>query len=337
MHRLIKDFVETNPAHPLTMVLDKAGLNMQVRQSKENHKLQLVKAVQSVVQLYLGGYSDETKGDIVGEMLFNHQVLPPGAVNHMAVKISRSVNSFIFTTVNILKCIDLQHSLDDRGANEYASIHNPARNMSQLPKRHGLTTVRQCANRYVTMTLQPQNYAKSRFGEMVKLDPERSLRYSVEAFGLKEKAVNEGIEIAVTGDGAAIATSGRDPSQCAVGYKFIDIDVTDPITNQPCYYTDETDDDGITCRMYKNLQSINTCLPTGMCLHKETQELLTHLEGFGSFFNAVKRFEKEGINERQGEPSFKPIKLVCTGDTSVNETRHLFRFRYCPYFSWNLI
>jgi transposase len=45
MHRLIKDFVETNPAHPLTMVLDKAGLNMQVRQSKENHKLQLVKAV----------------------------------------------------------------------------------------------------------------------------------------------------------------------------------------------------------------------------------------------------------------------------------------------------
>jgi hypothetical protein len=89
------------------MVLDKAGLNMQVRQSKENHKLQLVKAVQSVVQLYLDGYSDETKGDIVGEMLFNHQVLPPGAVNHMAITKHKTIVYCIGTideqTINPMK------------------------------------------------------------------------------------------------------------------------------------------------------------------------------------------------------------------------------------------
>jgi hypothetical protein len=122
MHRLIKDFVDTNPNHPLMMVLNKAGLTMQVRKSKETHKQQLVKAVQSVVNLYLDSYSDETKGDIVGEMLFNHQVLQTSSVNHMAVKIGRSMNSFIFTTVNILKCIDLQRSLNDRGVNELVSI-----------------------------------------------------------------------------------------------------------------------------------------------------------------------------------------------------------------------
>jgi hypothetical protein len=182
-----------------------------------------------------------------------------------------------------------------------------------------MTTTRNAANGLVDTTMGLSHVPNSRFGEMVQLDTQRALRCGIEVFGLKNKATNESIEVAVTGDGAALTTTTKNAGQTAVGFKFIDVDAIDPIDNTLCYidssHSDDHSEDGASNRLrYKNAQTVSNCLVTGMCLHKETQDLLTSDDGFGKFFQFCSRASVDGVAADGGEPAFKPIKLVCTGD-----------------------
>lgn len=52
---------------------------------------------------------------------------------------------------------------------------------------------------------------------------EAQLRFLIDQYGLKDIAVDEGgVQIAITGDGAALTTSTRKASQTCLGIKMVD-------------------------------------------------------------------------------------------------------------------
>eukprot|EP00956_Cyclotella_meneghiniana_P010817 scaffold15122_cov41-Cyclotella_meneghiniana.AAC.1 len=77
---------------------------------------------------------------------------------------------------------------------------------------------------------------------------ERQLRFVMKAFGLHQKAVNEGIEIAITGDGAAITTSTTTAGQTALGWKLVDPDTVDLNTGEKLFLS--VDSDGNTDELF---------------------------------------------------------------------------------------
>jgi hypothetical protein len=69
------------------------------------------------------------------------------------------------------------------------------------------------------------------------IELERSFRIFLDALGLKEKANSKPVDVAITGDGAAITTSTNNAGQCCVGLKFLDEDVLDPVSGEPTHYS----------------------------------------------------------------------------------------------------
>ena len=97
------------------------------------------------------------------------------------------------------------------------------------------------------------------------MDIKRGFCDSCKTLGLKQKAIEEGIEVTITGDGETITTSVNNV-QCCVGLKFIDIGTKDPMTGQQCFFRSNEDACYIQPRVFANSQTTNICMPVGICL-----------------------------------------------------------------------
>ncbi|KAL7518506.1 hypothetical protein ACHAWX_004987 [Stephanocyclus meneghinianus] len=208
------------------------------------------------------------------------------------------------------------------------------RGQGMLHKRWKLVHAREIANQFTQELLKISYETFSEYGNLVTMDMERGFRVSIKALGLTTKAQNSGVEIAITGDGAAITTLTNNAGQCCIGFMFLDIDARDPTTGQPCFYADEKTDEGITSRKFINAQSTNTPMPIGICLQCESKNVLQG--AFGKFFHWCKTSEHEGIPIGD-QPTLKPIKLVGTGDMSF-ESKLLgtggackVMYNFCPW------
>jgi hypothetical protein len=154
----------------------------------------------------------------------------------------------------------------------------------------------------------------SQYGDHVFLDVELAFRFLVTVLGLKEKAINSGIEIAITGDGAAITTSSKTAGQCCVGFKMVDSDSINPATNERYFYDKVADNDGVEQMVYKNLQSVNACFPIAICLQRESNAVVRRC--FGDIFKWCNAASRNGLPKYGEEPEFAKIRVVACGDMS---------------------
>ena len=296
--------------------LDQRNIN---KNQKEESIKQLTKGLRILIQYHLGRFDENEAADALAEILFGHELFNDQARTEAAVKVTRSVTNSIFTAYTILRSIDMHAgALNDIGVNQLSEVERDTglykikRGKGMIVKRWKISQARKIANEFVQQMLLVEHTPESEFGDMIAADTNRLFRYAVEAFGLKGYAVNDdhGIEIAITGDGAAITTSSSTAGQCVLGFKMIDVKSKDPKTGEPIYYEDS--DDGR--RVYKNSQSIDTCLPLCMVEGKESDDLIK--KGFKSYFDWCLNANVCGIAAKGNEPAFRPLRCVCNGDYS---------------------
>jgi hypothetical protein len=98
--------------------------------------------------------------------------------------------------------------------------------------------------------------------------------------------MESGIDVAITGDNAAITTPTNNAGQCCVSLKFIVEDAVDQATGQQCYYTTTAEGS----RLYANSQTMNTCMPVGICLQSESKDMIKG--AFGHFFGGARMWSR---------------------------------------------
>ena len=72
---------------------------------------------------------------------------------------------------------------------------------------------------------------KSKHGDHVQVDYESLENYLINNFGLRQKAIEEGVELVFTDNGAQICRA-KSASQTAAGIKVMDKSALDPITKK---------------------------------------------------------------------------------------------------------
>jgi hypothetical protein len=175
--------------------LSNLGLNQtQYSKSKTNNKSMLVQSIRILISYHLNGYKNEAIGEIIGEMLFNSNLFFRDAANHLDANMGMSVNSSMFTSVALLQLIDLHvGSLNDHTTNQHASIGDPSKGKSMLPKQQNLISAWKAANQYISCMLDVHHSPFSRVGELVvwtqnaRLD--MMLRYLASKRRLLERAL----------------------------------------------------------------------------------------------------------------------------------------------------
>lgn len=208
-------------------------------------------------------------------------------------------------------------ALNDTGVSQYANIGNPSRGMSLLPKRHHLSHLRSFCDRYISELLKVEHQQSTAYGEYIHCDYERQLRFLVEQYGLTEIAASTGIQIAITGDGAAMCTSSRKAGQTCLGIKMIDPRSRNPITKELCFVSTTTNEDEIEVTNYKNVQSADHCFPSAIVSAPESRGLVTnHLRDFFDFY---KNLRLNGLPRNGGEPAFKPFDVITPADLSFQQ------------------
>ena len=316
----IKKFVNENPLHELTSILRTIGFESNTIRSKANNISALRNGVRVLLDYHLNSHAENEKADILGEMFFNGGLFSPNVTTDVSLKVSRAVTSTIFSAVALLRSIDSHAgALNDSAVDQYADIErqstllNTKRGQGMLNKRWKISHVRSIANKFTANLLTINHNQFSEYGDYVGMDIERGFRVSIDALGLKDKAQSRPIDVAITGDGAAITTSTNNAGQCCVGLKFLDEDVIDPATGEPAQ--NAINDDGN--KVYRNCQSINTCMPVGICLQRESKGVLKG--AFGHFFDWCRNAEQNGLPANGGEPAIHSINLMGTGDMSFGQ------------------
>jgi hypothetical protein len=223
----------------------------------------LKKSIESLVNHHLHQLFDEEKADRVAEYFFNGNLFPNDTVKKVARKVARTVNSFEYSAVALLKTIDCHvGSLNDTGVSQYANIGNPKKGDSLLNKRHHITNLRKFLDRYITALFKVEFEEGTKYGESIHVDFESQLRFLVGRYGLTDVAVREGIQIAITGDGAALTTSTRKAGQTCVGIKMVDPRCRHPITKELCFISTPPDnEEDIEVKCYGGVQSADHCFP----------------------------------------------------------------------------
>jgi hypothetical protein len=170
----------------------------------------------------------------------------------------------------------------------------------------------------VDSLFQVQHNETTRHGESICVNLECQIRFLVEQYGLKDIAVNDGgVQIAITGDGAALTTSSRKAGQTCLGIKMVDRRCLDPMTKQPCFAVTEETEINVEVAAYQNVQSVNHCFPSAIVSAPESRHLVTeHFRDFFIFFNGLRTI---GLPANGNEPAFKPFEIICPADMSFQQ------------------
>ena len=321
LEQLVHDFIRESPDHPLvkslSSIVQKNVMGRNV-ESNDTNLANLEACMKCIVKHHLSGTDDDKQADTVAGLLFRSGLFSDESVEKVAYKVTKGVNSYNFNAIALLRCIDCHAaSLNDTAVSQYASIGNPAPGQALLIKRWQITELRAFIDRYIKVLLHVKFEKNTKFGEYIHLDYERQLRFLVAQYGLTEKAVRSGIQIAVTGDGAALTTSTRAAGQTCVGIKMVDVSCTNPVTGEPCFTTSTEDDEGNEVSSFARAQSADHCYPCAIVLSPESRDLVTgHFADFWSFFHKI---SKHGLQSRGDEPAFKPFDVVCPADMSFQQ------------------
>jgi hypothetical protein len=244
MNDIVHSFIEQNPSHPVVKSLIGIASDRSGRVSNQTEIDNLTLSMKAIVNHHLRDMADEKKAGCTAEILFNSSLFDGSSIDKVAHKVAQGVNSTVFSPVALLNTIDCHvGSLNDTGATQYARIGSPKRGQSLLNKRHHLSKLRKFCNMLVDSLFQVQHDETTRHGESICVDLERQIRFLVKQYGLKDIAVNDGgVQIAITGNGAALTTSSRKAGQTCLGIKMVDRRCRDPMTKQPCFaVTEETE------------------------------------------------------------------------------------------------
>jgi hypothetical protein len=264
MQQLISSFVRDNPNHPVVTSLATIA-NKRTTLDDNSPAVLLSRSMKELVNHHLKQLSQQDKADCVADIMFNGDIFRKESTTTVARHIARGVNSQEFSAVALLQTIDCHvGALNDTGVSQYANIGRPIRGSSLLPKRHHLSHLRAFCDRYVAALLKVEHQQTTAYGEYIHCNYERQLRFIVDQYGLTETAVSTGIQIAITGDGAAMCTSSRKAGQTCVGVKMIDPRCSDPITKQLFFLTTTTNEDDIQVNTYNNVQSADHCFPSAI-------------------------------------------------------------------------
>ena len=154
-----------------------------------------------------------------------------------------------------------------------------------LHSRQKITHVCNIANRYIKYLFDVKHDPTCIAGDQDFIDPVKAIRLSVDAFGLTEKAINEGIEFAVAGDAAQVTTT-TNADQCCVGVKHVDVDAKLSTRNDEYMFTHMVEDgEGISRNEYKGYQSTDICIP---CTIVEAKEGLLKVDALTIFTSSLK-------------------------------------------------
>eukprot|EP00956_Cyclotella_meneghiniana_P024726 scaffold50084_cov67-Cyclotella_meneghiniana.AAC.2 len=320
LYHWVRNFVKNNPDSPVVSALERLGLS-DINRKKEHFKDKdnLTRVVKSLLELNLYRYAEAERADIFGEMIFNGGLFrDPEAIKDVAVKIARSVTTVIFSAVALLKSIDSHAgALNDSDVQQYADIEvnsgltNSKRGGRLLNYRWKLVEVRRAANAFAKYLLHIKHHSNTEWGDTVIMDFERTFRLAIEAHGLTHKASTEGIELAITGDGADLTSSTSTPGQTCMGFKLLDVDAKDPQTNEYCFYEYV---EGSDLKLFRNAQTPSVCFPVGVCHHPETKGVVYECsKGLFQWYNDA---AKSGLEPLGDQPQIQPIKPVGCGDMS---------------------
>ena len=221
MKSLLRKFTDKNPEHPIVSTLHSIARRDATGKSSRNKEVSLTHlkdAFKTIVSHYLHHFNDDDKADAIANLLFNESIFDKNSTQKVAHQITRGITTQKFNAVALLRLLDLHTgALNDTGVDLYASLGDPSKGQGFLPKRWRMRVPRNAANKLVLESFKVRHNPCTEFGETIRVDFERQLRFVIKAFGLHQKAVNEGIEIAITGDGAAITTSTTTAGQTALG------------------------------------------------------------------------------------------------------------------------
>lgn len=316
MQRTISKFTREHPSHPV--VLSLAGIASRSRDSKVVAIEKMKQTMKAIVNHHLSTISKQDKADCTADLLFNGHLFTKPSMDKVARKITQCYNSHEFSAIALLKTIDCHvGALNDTGVTQYARIGNPKRGSALLTKRHQVSKVRKFCDRYIAELFSVHHDQTTRYGEYIHVEYESQLRFLIKQYGLTDIAHTVGIQIAITGDGAALTSSTRKAGQTCLGIKMVDPRCTDPITKELCFITTIQNEDNIDIEAFDGVQSANHCFPSAIVSSPESRNLVTgHFRDFFDFFN---RLRTHGLSRRGDEPSFKPFDIVCPADLSFQQ------------------
>lgn len=131
-----------------------------------------------------------------------------------------------------------------------------------------------------------------------------------------------GVQIAITGDDAALTTSTWKAAQTCLGIKMVDCHCLDPITKEPCFAKTTTDEFDVETEAYSGVQPENHCFPSAIVSAPESRELVNkHFRHFFEFFESVKT---TGHQEFLGDLS---VNISCLGQHALCTFGYL-RYRF---------
>ena len=209
MSKAIDTFVQHNPAHHITQILHRLGLTKAgPRASKEVRKEKLRTGAKTLMRYILREYNEIDQADSIAKIFFSGLGFQSETVKEVGMKIATPITTSTFAATCLLRSIDTHAgSLNDSAVDQYAKIQEEHK--SCLFRRHRITECRKVANALNDEQVKIKHHKDSRFGLFVSADNERMFRLMLRDHGLTNKAVEEGVELAIIGDGAAITTSTK--------------------------------------------------------------------------------------------------------------------------------
>jgi hypothetical protein len=254
MQQTISKFMREHPSHPVVISL--AGIASGSRDSKVVSLEKMKQSMKAIVDHHLSTICYRDRADCTAELLFNGNLFTRPSLNKVARKITQCYNSHEFSAIALLKTIDCHvGALNDTGVTQYARIGSPKRGSALLTKRHQVSKVRKFCDRYVSELLSVLHEQTTQYGEYIHVNYESQLRFLIKQYGLTDIAHTDGIQIAITGDGAALTSSTRKAGQTCLGIKMVDPRCTDPITKELCFITTIQNEDNIDIEAFDGVQS----------------------------------------------------------------------------------
>ena len=154
---------------------------------------------------------------------------------------------------------------------------------------------------------------KSQHGDHVHLDYQSLIFFLINSFGMKEKAVQDSVELVFTADGAQIC-GAKSASQTAAGIKSMDELALDPVTKE-LMFVEEFDNNNQPKKL-RNYQTFKNHALAERILHSETKVLVN--EVLREFFIFGMKFGDVGLEAGGDEPPLRGNMSYDSTDMSFN-------------------
>ena len=192
------------------------GLIKKGRVPDEVREQRLAQGITGLFDYHFAKKGKKERGEILGNLLCQGDLFGEEVGKKVAGDVAASVSRQVFTPQALLRSIDssTQGSMNDAAVTDYARIEEQQaltshqKGKSILPYRCQLTDVRKIMNDLAAHLFKlnhNDNTDHRKYGDIVKWDYERLIRYLVAVYSLTEKAKTEGnVEAISRADGSEV-------------------------------------------------------------------------------------------------------------------------------------